>query len=90
MVMKDGKMVMQPKEGGFVVPAGGSFQLKPGGNHIMIMDLKTPVKPGDVVKVTMTLNTGATVSFDATAKEFTGANESYQPGASASMSMSMG
>ena len=88
-VMKDGQMAMQPIEGGFEVPANGSLELKPGGNHIMIMDLTTPVKPGDEVTVTLTLADGSTVPFTAVAKEYAGANETYKPGeASPSMSMS--
>lgn len=78
-VMKDGAMVMQPKEGGFVVPAGGELALEPGGNHIMIMALASPIAPGDEVSITLTLDSGATIEYPAVAKEFTGANESYQP-----------
>ena len=88
-VMKDGQMAMQPVEGGFTVPANGSFELKPGGNHIMIMDLTTPVKPGDEVTVTLKLSDGSTVPFTAVAKEYSGGNEPYHSGgASPSMSMS--
>ena len=35
--MKNGAMVMSEKPGGFVIPAKGSFELKPGGNHLMFM-----------------------------------------------------
>lgn len=83
-VMKDGSMVMQPKEGGFVVPAGGELMLEPGGNHIMIMKLAKPIAPGDEVTITLNLDSGDTVEFTAVAKEFTGANESYQPSAESS------
>lgn len=34
--------------------AGQSIELKPGGLHVMLMDLsKTPLKPGDAVPVTL-------------------------------------
>ncbi len=79
MVMKDGEMVMQPKVGGFEVPAGGSFELAPGGSHVMIMDVKKAIKPGDTVRVTLTLDTGGPVEFEAVAKDYAGADESYQP-----------
>ncbi len=42
----DGQMVMRPKEGGFVVPAHGSQELAPGGEHVMFMDLSEPLSPG--------------------------------------------
>jgi copper(I)-binding protein len=35
------------------VPAKGSFELKPGGAHLMFMDLKAPLKEGDKVPVTL-------------------------------------
>ncbi|MDG4827466.1 copper chaperone PCu(A)C [Asanoa sp. WMMD1127] len=85
----DGKMEMRPKEGGFEIPAGGSHELKPGGDHLMMMDVKAPVKAGDEVTFTLTLDSGTTFEFTAVAKDFAGGNESYNPGASASP-MTMG
>lgn len=38
---------------GFDVPAKGSVELKPGGFHLMFIDLKAPLKPGDKVPVTL-------------------------------------
>jgi copper(I)-binding protein len=78
--MVDGKMAMKPKEGGFAIPAKGSHEFKPGGDHFMLMDVTTPVRPGDEVAVTLTLKDGATVRFTALGKDFAGGNESYQPG----------
>ncbi len=72
-----GDMVMQQKEAGFVVPAGGSLELAPGGNHIMLMALTAPIKAGDEVTLTLTLSDGSTVDFTAAAKDFSGANETY-------------
>ncbi|GIF77243.1 copper chaperone PCu(A)C [Asanoa siamensis] len=85
----DGKMEMRPKEGGFEIPAGGSHVLEPGGDHLMLMDVKAPVKAGDEVTVTLTLGDGTTFAFTAVAKDFAGGNESYNPGTGASpMTMS--
>ncbi|GAA2326080.1 copper chaperone PCu(A)C [Dactylosporangium salmoneum] len=78
--MVDGKMAMKPKEGGFLIPAKGSHEFKPGGDHLMLMDVKTPVKPGSEVTFTLTLKDGGTVQFTALGKDFAGGNESYQPG----------
>jgi len=88
VVMADGEMVMQPKPGGFVVPAGGSLTLEPGGLHVMLMDLKEPIAPGADVPVTLTLSNGETLTYTTVAKDFAGGNESYVP--EPSMSMSMG
>jgi len=38
---------------GYDVPAKGSFELKPGGAHLMFMDLKAPFKEGTKVPVTL-------------------------------------
>jgi len=35
------------------LPAGKAVELKPGGYHIMLMDLKQPVKVGDAVPLTL-------------------------------------
>jgi hypothetical protein len=77
VVMSDGEMVMQPKEDGFAVPAGGEHVLEPGGDHVMIMDLTEPVLPGDDVTVTLKLNDGSTYEYVAQAKETESGTEPY-------------
>ncbi|MFJ9858820.1 copper chaperone PCu(A)C [Streptomyces albogriseolus] len=78
----DGKMVMRPKEDGFVIPAKGSHTLEPGSDHLMLMGLTGAVKPGDEVPVTLTFKDGRTLEFTAVAKEFAGGKENYEPGGS--------
>jgi hypothetical protein len=43
-------MKMQELPDGLEIPAGASVELKHGGMHIMLMDLKSPFREGDVVK----------------------------------------
>ena len=86
--MVDGEMVMQPKPGGFVIPAGGSLTLEPGGNHVMLMGLTGAIAPGQEVPITLTLSNGESLTYTTVAKDFAGGNESYEP--TPSMSMSMG
>ena len=88
VVMADGEMVMQAKPGGFVVPAGGSLALEPGGLHVMLMGLKETLAPGVEVPITLNLSNGETLTYTTVAKDFAGGNESYEP--EPSMSMSMG
>ncbi|MFC7530895.1 copper chaperone PCu(A)C [Actinoplanes sp. GCM10030250] len=80
MAMKDGKMVMQPKEGGFVVEAGSTHELAPGGDHLMLMKPGAAIQAGDEVSFTFKLADGTAVPFTAIAKPFAGAEESYEPG----------
>lgn len=80
-----GEMQMQPKEGGFVIPAGGELTLQPGADHVMLMMLTAPIVAGDEVTVTLELSDGSTVSVTAVAKDYSGANENYEEGESGDM-----
>ncbi|MBB2975936.1 hypothetical protein FHX49_001503 [Microbacterium endophyticum] len=73
-----GDMVMQEKEGGFVIPAGGTLTLEPGGNHFMLMDLTEPLVAGDDVSFTVTFSDDSTYEFTAPVKDYSGANENYE------------
>lgn len=72
-----GEMMMQQKDGGFVIPAGGSFVLAPGGNHIMLMGLVDPIMAGAEVTFTLTFSDGSSYDFTVPAKDYSGANETY-------------
>ena len=75
----DGSMAMQPKEGGFTVPAGGEHELAPGGDHIMVMEPRPAARAGrDSHHHPRPLSDGSTIDVEATVKEFTGAEEDYQ------------
>lgn len=39
------------------LPAGKAVELKPGGYHVMLLDLKAPVKNGDTVPLTLVFET---------------------------------
>jgi copper(I)-binding protein len=75
-----GSMVMQPKKGGFVIPAGGSHELSPGGDHLMIMDLTRPVTAGEDITITLTLGDGSTMDVTAPVKDVAGGDETYVGG----------
>jgi periplasmic copper chaperone A len=80
VVDKDGSMVMQQKNGGFVIPAGGMLTLKPGGSHVMFMDLTKPIKAGDMVPVTLITSDGGLFKTKVLGKVYNGGNETYMPG----------
>lgn len=79
IVQSDGSSVMQEMAGGITVPAGEDFVLEAGGNHIMLMMLTEPILPGDEITVTVTTDAGEQFEFVATAREYTGAQETYAP-----------
>ncbi|MBI3228292.1 MAG: copper chaperone PCu(A)C [Mycolicibacterium cosmeticum] len=72
-----GTKTMHPKAGGIVVPAAGTHELAPGGDHLMLMDLKAPLSPGAEVPVTVTFEDGSTLDVTAQVRDFAGANEDY-------------
>lgn len=53
MAMKDNVMTMRQIPG-VDLPAGKTVELKPGGYHVMLMNLKQQVKEGDTVPLTLT------------------------------------
>lgn len=72
-----GEMVMREIEGGFVVPAGDTLGLEPGGNHLMLMDLADPLEAGEEVTFTLTFSDDSTYEFTVPVKDYSGANENY-------------
>lgn len=75
-----GAMVMREKEGGLTIPAGGEHALEPGGDHLMLMELSSPVEPGAEYEVTLELSDGSTLVVTAPARTFAGAKEDYDEG----------
>jgi hypothetical protein len=53
MVMDGGVMKMRAVDR-LALPAGKVVELKPGGYHVMLMDLVQPLKDGETVPVTLT------------------------------------
>ncbi|WP_375308479.1 copper chaperone PCu(A)C [Bradyrhizobium sp. A11] len=53
MAMDNGVMKMRALDKGLVVEAGKTVKLAPGGNHLMLQELKGPLKQGDKVPVTL-------------------------------------
>lgn len=41
------------------LPAGRTIELKPGGYHVMLMDLKQPLKPGSAVPLSLVFRDAA-------------------------------
>jgi copper(I)-binding protein len=56
MAMDAGVMKMRAVEG-LALPMGKAVDLKPGGYHVMLMDLKSQLKEGDAVPLTLTFET---------------------------------
>ncbi|USX45472.1 copper chaperone PCu(A)C [Dietzia kunjamensis] len=78
-------MMMQEREDGFVIPAGGELVLEPGGNHIMLMELGRPITTGQQITLTLEFD-GAEQDVTVSARDFQGGEEEYVGGGHGEMS----
>ena len=53
-----GKMLGMESVPALEIPPGGTLELKPGGNHLMVMGLKSHPKEGDRVKIVLLFSPG--------------------------------
>jgi len=53
MAMNNGVMTMRPLENGLTIEPGKTVKLAPGGDHLMLMDLKAPLSKGDKLSITL-------------------------------------
>jgi copper(I)-binding protein len=53
MAMNNGVMTMRPLDKGLAIEPGKTVKLAPGGYHLMMFDLKRPLKQGDKLPVTL-------------------------------------
>ncbi len=66
-------MRMKPVEGGLEIKPGATVELKPGGLHLMFVDLKEPLKEGQIVKGTLTFEKAGPVEVEYTVRGLGGA-----------------
>jgi periplasmic copper chaperone A len=61
MAMKNGVMTMRPADG-LAIDPGKTVKLAPGGYHLMMFDLKSPLKQGDTLPITLTFEKAGKVN----------------------------
>jgi copper(I)-binding protein len=64
MAVKDGVMTMRPVDGGLEIPAGGKVELKPGGYHVMLIDIKRLTEEGERFPATLTFEKAGSVTVE--------------------------
>ncbi|MBK7686674.1 MAG: copper chaperone PCu(A)C [Rhodocyclaceae bacterium] len=57
MAMENNVMQMRALPDGLALPKGKAIELKPGGYHLMVMDLKRPMQQGAWLPLTLTVET---------------------------------
>jgi len=63
-INEGGMMKMRPVKD-IEVKAKGETALKPGGLHVMLIDMKAPMKEGDMIPITLTFDDGSSKKVDA-------------------------
>jgi copper(I)-binding protein len=79
VTLREGEVMKMREVKSFEVPAGGSFELKPGGAHLMLLDLKRPLKKGEKVPLTLKLEKGGELKLELGVEEM-GARHPAQHG----------
>jgi periplasmic copper chaperone A len=64
MSMDNGVMKMREVEGGLNVKPGETITFKPGGYHLMLVDLKAPLQQGKSVDATLKVDNGGTAEIE--------------------------
>ena len=62
--IKEGEVIKMREVRSFDVPAKGSFELKPGGAHLMFVEIKRPFREGEKVAVTLRFEKAGEVSAE--------------------------
>lgn len=53
----------------WVLPANGQVKAEPGGLHLMLLDLKQPLKVGDRIPVTLKFERAGSVNVEAVVED---------------------
>jgi len=64
MINDNGVMKMRPVEGGLLVKPGETVSFKPGGYHVMLVDLKAQLQQGKTVEATLKVDNGGTAQVE--------------------------
>jgi periplasmic copper chaperone A len=67
-MVRSGDMMKMAPVKSITVPAKGRVELKPGGLHVMLFELKKPVKDGETVSLTFMTSAGGQVQAAATVR----------------------
>ena len=62
----EGDVMKMRKVEAIEIKAGSSHVLKPSGDHVMLLDLKQPLKEGDLLKLTLVFETAGEIEVEAT------------------------
>lgn len=61
---REGDVMRMRQVESFEIPAGGTFELEPGGAHLMLVDLRRPLAKGERVPLTLELEKGGALQVE--------------------------
>ena len=71
-VIQDGDVMRMREVPAIDLAPKAKVELKPGGYHVMLMELKAPLKAGDRFPLTLTFEKAGTVTVDITVEKLSG------------------
>jgi copper(I)-binding protein len=61
---RQGEIMRMREVKGYDVPANGSFELQPGGAHLMFVDIRRPLKEGERISLVLRFQNAGEVKTD--------------------------
>jgi len=82
VTVRDGSISRMREVKGYDIPAGASLELKPGGAHLMFVDMKAPFKQGAKIAATLRFQRAGEVKaeFEVQGMGSMGSDSSQMPG----------
>ena len=75
--IKDGDVLRMREVKGYDIPANGVFELKPSGAHLMLVDLKRPLKEGEKVPLVLKFEKSGEVKVDFAVRPLVSAHKEH-------------
>ncbi|TCD14347.1 copper chaperone PCu(A)C [Oricola cellulosilytica] len=80
MTMDGDVMKMRKLDDGIEIPAGGSIELKPGGHHLMFMQLREPMRAGESRTATLLFERAGKIEVEFGVEEFGAGQKGHRSG----------
>ncbi len=64
VTVRDGDVMRMREVKGYDIPANGSFELKPGGPHLMFVDIRKPFTEGERIPAALTFEKAGEVRME--------------------------
>ena len=78
VTLRDGDISRMREVKGYEIPANGVFELKPGGAHLMLVNLKAPLREGDKVPLLLRFEHSGEVKVELQVEPMGGMREMHK------------